>query len=185
MPVVPDGTIRVVLPAEGTAPAPPFNPRRTVGQSTAPQGGWTLMPDGRTALYGLPGARALIGIECEGRSEGAPQLIVTRYAEAERGAEAVFAFQGNGRILRVPMRAVQLKKNESAWRGTVPAQDERVQVFLGTGQIAATLPGAGRLVGPALGAARAGIDACRSAAGAPAQTLPKRPSNPATSPAAR
>lgn len=184
VPVVPSGTIRMVLPAEGSAPAPAFNPRRTVGQSSDPQGGWTLLADGRTALYGLPGARALIAIECEGRSEGTPQLIVTRYAPAERGAEAVFAIQGNRRILRVPMRAVSLKKGESAWRGSVPVADERVQVFLGEGQIAATLPGAGRLVGPSMGAARAGIDACIAAGSAP-QTLPNRASNPAKSPAAR
>ena len=183
-PVVPDGSVRVVLPAEGSTPAPEFNPRRTVGQSGNPQGAWTLLTDGRTALYGLPGAKALMAVECEGRFEGTPRLIVTRYAEAERGAEAVFAIQGNGRILRVPMRAVMLRKGESAWRGTVPIADERVQVFLGAGQIAATLPGAGRLVSPAMGNARAGIDTCRTA-GKDAQTLPNRPSNPATSPAAR
>lgn len=183
-PVVPDGSVRVVLPAEGTSPAPEFNPRRTVGQSGNPQGAWTLLADGRTALYGLPGAKAQMAVECEGRFEGTPRLIVTRYAEAERGAEAVFAIQGNRRILRVPMRAVMLRKGESAWRGTVPVADERVEVFLGTGEIAATLPGAGRLVSPALGAARAGIDKCR-AAGTDPQTLPNRASNPATSPAAR
>jgi len=187
-PVVPTGSVRVVLPAEGSSPAPDFNPRRTVGQSGNPQGAWTLLVDGRTALYGLPGARALMAVECEGRFEGTPRLIVTRYAEAERGAEAVFAIQGNRRILRVPMRAVMLRDRdgggESAWRGTVLIADERVQVFLGTGEIAATLPGAGRLVSPAMGDARAGIDKCR-AAGTDPQTLPNRPSNPATSPAAR
>ena len=184
-PVVPAGTIRMVLPAEGSAPAPAFNPRRTVGQSGSPQGAWTLLADGRTALYGLPGAKALMAVECEGRFEGTPQLIVTRYAEAERGAEAVFAIQGNRRILRVPMRAVMLRKGESAWRGTVPVADERVEVFLGEGEIAATLPGNGRLVSPAMGAARAGIDLCREAAETPSQTLPNRASNPLTSPAAR
>lgn len=187
-PVVPTGSVRVVLPAEGSSPAPDFNPRRTVGQSGNPQGAWSLLADGRTALYGLPGARALMAVECEGRFEGTPQLIVTRYAQAERGAEAVFAIQGNRRILRVPMRAVMLRDRdgggESAWRGTVPIADERVEVFLGTGEIAATLPGAGRLVSPAMGDARAGIDKCR-AAGIDPQTLPNRPSNPATSPAAR
>ena len=187
--MVPDGGVRVVLPAEGSAPAPEFNPRRTVGQSGNPQGAWTLLADGRTALYGLPGARALMAVECEGRFEGTPRLIVTRYAEAERGAEAVFALQGNRRILRLPMRAVMLRKGESAWRGTVPIADERVEVFLGAGEIAATLPGAGRLVSPAMGDARAGIDKCRASSGVPGgtetQTLPNRASNPSTSPAAR
>ena len=183
-PVVPDGSVRVVLPADGATPAPEFNPRRTVGQSGNPQGTWTLLADGRTALYGLPGAKALMAVECEGRFEGTPRLIVTRYAEAERGAEAVFAIQGTRRILRVPMRAMMLRKGESAWRGTVPIADERVQVFLGEGEIAATLPGAGRLVSPAMGNARAGIDTCRTA-GTETQTLPNRASNPATSPAAR
>lgn len=189
-PTVPTGSVRVTLPAEGTAPAPAFDPRRTVGASGNPQGFWTLLADGRTALHGLPGAKALMAVQCEGRSEGTPQLIVTRYAPAERGAEAVFAIQGNRRILRVPVRAVQLREGKSAWRGTVPASDDRVEVFLGEGEIAATLPGGGRLVSPAMGAARAGIDACRAAAEGsvglgPAQTFPNRASNPATSPAAR
>ena len=184
-PVVPTGSVRVTLPAEGSAPAPAFDPRRTVGAGGEAQGSWTLLADGRTALYGLPGAKALVAVECGGRSEGTPRLIVTRYAPAQRGAEAVFAIQGNRYILRVPVRAVMLKQGESAWRGTVPALDERTQVFLGEGEIAATLPGGGRLVMPALGEARGGIDLCRQAARSPAQTFPNRASNPATSPPAR
>ena len=184
-PVVPTGSVRVTLPAEGSAPAPAFDPRRTVGAGGEAQGNWTLLADGRTALYGLPGTKALVAVECEGRSEGTPQLIVTRYARATRGAEAVFAIQGNRYILRVPVRAVRLRAGESAWRGTVPAADERTQVFLGEGEIAATLPGGGRLVMPALGDARGGIELCRASTRADAQTLPNRASNPATSPAAR
>ncbi|MET0252402.1 MAG: hypothetical protein ABW203_09525, partial [Novosphingobium sp.] len=141
----------------------PFDPRRTTGFGSIQPGAWTTLPGERTAVFGEPGARALLALACEGLASGAPRLIVTRYAPAERGAEALFAIQGNRRIVRLPVRAVGLRAGVRAWRGAFSPGDEQADVFLGEA-MAATVPGGGRLALPAMGAARAVVDDCRAAA---------------------
>ena len=158
-PVVPEASVRIPLNAvHVAAPAPSGSP------SPASPPTWITVPGERTVLFGTPGAQALLSIACEGVGSGSPQLIVTRFAPAEPGAEALFAIQGNRRILRLPVRAVELRRDEQAWRGALYAGDERAEVFLGT-EIAATVPGGGRLAMPAMGETHKVIDECRHAAG--------------------
>lgn len=161
-PVVPLDAVRVPLAPAGAAAASSLDPRRTTGFAALQAGGWTTLPGERTAVFGEPGAPALLALACEGLASGSPRLIVTRFAPAERGAEALFAIQGNRRILRLPVRSVGLRGGVRAWRGALYAGDERIDVFLGSG-IAATVPGGGRLALPPMGEARAIIDECRAA----------------------
>jgi hypothetical protein len=161
-PVVPLDPVRVALAQAGAA-EPPLDPRGTTGFAAVQPGAWTTLPGERTAVFGEGGQRALLSLACEGLASGSPRLIVTRYAPAERGAEALFAIQGNRRILRLPVRAVGLRAGVRAWRGALVPGDERADVFLGEA-IAATVPGGGRLTLPAMGEARAVIDECRAAA---------------------
>ncbi|HUQ13134.1 MAG TPA: hypothetical protein VM055_02555 [Novosphingobium sp.] len=197
-PVVPADAVRVPLARAAVPEAAAIDPRRTTVLAANSAGAWAYDPKRDTALFGEPGRQALVAVACVGRAEGSPRIVVTRYFPAERGAEAILAIQSTKRILRLPVHAVALRRRESAWRGGIDASDERAQVFVDGSQIAATLPGGGRLTLPPLGAAAAGIEACRASpeaapalivAPAPAhsgaQTLPNAASNPAMSPAAR
>jgi hypothetical protein len=167
-PVVPLDAVRIPLAQTAAQPASTLDPRRTTGFASVQPGAWTTLPGERTAVFGEPGAPALLSLACEGLASGSPRLIVTRYAPAEPGAEALFAIQGNRRILRLPVRAVGLRGGVRAWRGALDGADERSDVFLGEA-MAVTVPGGGRLALPAMGAARAVVEQCREAAagGAP------------------
>jgi hypothetical protein len=170
-PIVPADAPRAPLVRTPEPEAAMIDPRGTTGLSANSAGSWIYRPGRLTALFGEPGQKALVAISCVGRGAGSPQLVVTRYFPADPGAEAIFAIQSTKRILRLPVHAVRLRQRDTAWRGALPAGDERVEVFVDGSQMAATLPGGGRLTLPPLGEARAGIDACREAA----STSPQQP----------
>jgi hypothetical protein len=146
---------------------------------------WTHSPSARAAWYGPPDAPVLLGIACERVGSPDARLVVVRYAPADKNAEALFAVQGSKGILRLPVSAVKVGDEGYAWRGTLPAADPRLSVWLGTG-LKATVPGGGQLLLPPMGEAATIISQCMAAGvPPPAQSLPNLPSNPAVSPAAR
>jgi hypothetical protein len=169
-------SVRIPLGAASAAPAP-----ATRSSHAAVPAAWTFSPAARLASYGPPDAPALLAVSCEGS-----ELVIVRYAAADKGAEALFAIQGSKGILRLPVSAVKIGAQGYVWRGILDAADPRAEVLLGSG-LKATVPGGGELDLPPLGGAGAVVSGCRSTAGrqASAQTLPNLASNPATSPAAR
>ena len=95
-------------------------------------------------IYGIPGEAPLLALGC-GDMGDHPSILITRYAPADEGAEAVAAFIGNGHVARIPVYATDID-NGSFWRTEISAFSEELEVLTGTRELAVTIPGGGRLV---------------------------------------
>lgn len=138
--------VRVALPAAEPAP------------STAHPAGiepaWISTPDAAFARYGFAGEAALLSLECR-----AGALVITRNVAAPIGAEALFALQGRGVILRLPVDATAVPGQRGfVWQGAIAADDPRLALFAGA--FSGTLPGGGHIVVPASDAPRAVVERC-------------------------
>ena len=127
--------VRVAMPADQPAPAPdrPENAK----------GAWISAPDGSFARFGYPGETPLLSLAC---SKGT--LVVTRGVAAPIGAAALFALQGSGYILRLPVDATAVPGQPGyIWQGSIAPDDRRLTLF--KGKFVGTLPGGGHIDVPA------------------------------------
>ena len=125
--------VRVAMQAD--SPAPPA----TRGEDA--KGAWAATPD--AARFGYPGEAPLLSLECR---QGA--LVVTRNVAAPIGAAALFALQGSGYILRLPVDATAVPGRRGyVWQGAIPADDRRLTLF--KARFVGTLPGGGHIEVPA------------------------------------
>lgn len=140
----PVDAVRVAIPA-------PASPGAVRPPGAMPA--WTASP--AAAAFGYPGEPPLLLVACR-----SGQLLVTRGAPADRGAQALFALIGNGQVVRLPVDAVRLPGQPyPVWQGTLAAADPSAAVFAGAA-IEATLPGAGRIEVPGGPIPRAVIADC-------------------------
>lgn len=102
---------------------------------------WTVAPDGRAVDFGTPGEPPLISLACR-LGENPPELRIMRHAPARPGQKAMFPVIGNGMISRFKLD-VRLNDGEWRWEGSLPAEHRLFDVFSGTRDLEATLPGAG------------------------------------------
>jgi len=131
----PVDAVRVAMPAEAAVPAP------MRGEDA--KGAWVSAPDSPSAGYGYPGEAPLLSLECR-----AGQLVVMRNVAAPIGAEALFALQGSGIILRLPVDATAVAGQRGyVWQGTIAADDRRLALF--KARFVGTLPGGGHIEVPA------------------------------------
>lgn len=125
--------VRVAMPVDSAAPP-------TMRAPDA-KGAWAATPD--AARFGYPGEAPLLSLECHQGS-----LVVTRNVAAPIGAAALFALQGSGYILRLPVDATaQPGQRGYVWQGTIPADDKRLTLF--KAKFVGTLPGGGHIEVPA------------------------------------
>ena len=122
------------LPAAIQPPAPSLETEGAV---------WTVNEDGQSIHFGKPNEEPLMSLACR-LKENPPRLAVIRHAPARPGQEALFPVIGNGMRSRFLVDAA-LRDGEWRWEGTLPADDSKLDVFTGTREIRATLPGAGTL----------------------------------------
>jgi hypothetical protein len=133
---VPLDAVRVAMPVNSGGAGVPERPKDA-------KGSWVATPDGSGARYGYAGETALLSLECHSGS-----LVVTRNAAAPIGASALFALQGSGYILRLPVDATALPGQSGyVWRGAIAADDLRLKLF--KARFAGTLPGGGHIEVPA------------------------------------
>lgn len=111
-------------------------------------------------IYGEPGEAPLMSIECV-RTESAPQLLITRHAAADEGAQAFMALIGNGHVARVPVDAT-LVDGQSVWQGTFDPRDPKIEVLTGRRSLTATVPGAGIVRLNSSARPMALVEACRA-----------------------
>ena len=141
--------VRVAMPMDSGAPAPV--------RAEDAKGAWVSAPDG-SARFGYAGEAPLLRLECR---RGA--LVVTRNVAAPIGAAALFALQGSGYILRLPVDATAVPGQRGyIWQGAIAADDKRLTLF--KAKFAGTLPGGGHIEVPASDVPGALIKRC---AGAP------------------
>ncbi|KLE34992.1 hypothetical protein [Aurantiacibacter luteus] len=118
---------------EGTAePAPDTSMAR-----------WRVASDGQGIDFGNAGAAPWLSLEC--KLDASPtELVIVRHAETFPGQSALFPFVGNGMISRFLADAA-LHDGEWRWEARLPSDDPMTEVFEGTRDIDATLPGHGML----------------------------------------
>lgn len=104
---------------------------------------WQVASGGQALNYGNPGGKVLLTIACDPAATP-PRLTVIRHAPALPGQSALFPVIGNGMRSRFPVDAA-LADNEWRWQVTLPAEDPQWDVFTGSRQLLATLPGGGML----------------------------------------
>jgi hypothetical protein len=156
----PLGTVRVVMPASEQMPGPP---------AAGAQSTWAASPDARTARFGFAGQSPLLSLECR-----AGVLIVTRHIAAEIGAQALFALQGGGLIVRLPVDATSVPGMRGyLWQGTLAANDPGAAIF--STNFSGTLPGGGRIEVSGGDIPRALIERCKVTPRAASQTNPGAP----------
>jgi hypothetical protein len=134
-------------------PAEPAQPQRIELASAAPdvmtqspdtsEAFWSVDEDGQSIDFGNAGELPLMSLACQ-LDDDPPQLAIIRHAAARPGLTALFPVIGNGMRSRFLVDA-KLSEGEWRWEGTLPANDPMLDVFTGTRDITATLPGRGML----------------------------------------
>ncbi|MEO0032743.1 MAG: hypothetical protein RIS94_2501 [Pseudomonadota bacterium] len=120
--------VRVGLPASEAMPGAPDKDAKAA---------WA--GNGDVARFGFPGQGPLLSVECR-----SGVLLVTRHIPAEIGAQALFALQGGGHILRLPVDATSVPGLRGyIWQGSLPANDQGAAVF--GSAFRGTLPGGGMI----------------------------------------
>lgn len=138
--------VRVVMPAGEAA--------QKTARPAGVEPGWVSSPDAAFARFGYPGEPALLSLECR-----AATLVITRNVAAAVGAEALFALQGSGLILRLAVDATTVPGQRGyVWQGSIAANDPRAALMEGT--FSGTLPGGGHIEVPASDAPGAVIKRC-------------------------
>lgn len=108
---------------------------------------WSVSDNGQAVAFGKPGAPPLLTLECR-LKENPAQLAIVRHVPSRPGLSALFPVIGNGTISRFSLDA-KLSGSEWRWEGALPASDPLNDVFTGTRELEATLPGGGSLlIGP-------------------------------------
>jgi hypothetical protein len=106
--------------------------------------GWTVSADQQAIALARPGAGPFLTLACDLR-EAPAALTIIRHVPARPGQKALFPVIGNGKISRFKVDAA-LSDGEWRWEGVLPASDPKLEVFAGTADLEATLPGGGTLL---------------------------------------
>ncbi len=128
---------------ELTEPRPAL-PQVMMESPDTSEGYWSVAPNGHAIRFGDAGEPPLLTLDCILREGAEPQMEIIRHAPASPGLTAIFPIIGNGVRSRFMADAV-LDEGEWRWEASEPADDGKLEVFTGTRQILATLPGRGML----------------------------------------
>ncbi len=109
--------------------------------------GWTVAANGQAILFSDPGADPWLTLACD-LSEDPARFTIIRHAAALPGQSALFPFVGNGmrsRFLADATLGQTEDGGEWRWEAVLPVDDPQLDVFAGTRDLTATLPGRGML----------------------------------------
>ncbi|MCW1382497.1 hypothetical protein OLX02_06650 [Novosphingobium sp. KCTC 2891] len=137
--------VRLSMPQSEALPGAPVENARA---------GWT--GNGDEARFGYAGETPLLTLACR-----SGVVLVTRHSPAEVGAQALFALQGSGHILRLPVDATSVPGQRGyLWQGSLNPDDPGAAVFQGA--FNGTLPGGGMIKVVASDAARDVLRRCKA-----------------------
>lgn len=135
---LPQGTVqRVELAETGQRPAM-ADPSPDTSAA-----GWRVAEDGQAIHFGNMGEPPLLTLACDLAADPT-EFVIIRHARAYPGQSALFPVLGNGISSRFLVDA-KLADGEWNWEARLPPEDPQLEVFLGTRDITATLPGRGML----------------------------------------
>ena len=106
--------------------------------------GWAMSRTEGRIIYGKPGDTPLVALECTGKP-GAAMIRMTRFAAADREAQALAALVGNRMVARIPVDAVPSGR-AWIWQGSISADNAGLDALLDPVSIELTVPGAGTTV---------------------------------------
>lgn len=122
--------VRLSMPQSEGLPAP---------RADKAKAAWNAAPDGASAMFGYAGEGPLLTVACR-----SGVLMITRHSPAEVGAQALFALQGAGRIVRLPVDATAIPGQRGYfWQGSLNPGDPGAAVFQSA--FNGTLPGGGMI----------------------------------------
>lgn len=105
---------------------------------------WRVDANGNTIRFGTTEDAPMLSLACD--LSARPQAItLIRHVPSKPGQSALFPVIGNGRISRF-LADAKLNEGEWRWEATLTAADEQLDVFAGSRDVEATLPGGGTLV---------------------------------------
>lgn len=108
---------------------------------------WSVDDNGKALHFGDEGQPPHLSLDCL-LDDGPAKLAIIRHAPALPGEEALFPIYGNGMRSRFLADAALHQAGETSewrWEAILPADDPQLDVFLGTRDLTATLPGKGML----------------------------------------
>lgn len=105
---------------------------------------WTVAENGQAIRFGNEGEPPFLTLACELGDDAPPEFRIIRHAEAYPGQSALFPFVGNGMTRRFLADTV-LVDGEWRWEARLPASNTQLEIFEGTREMYATLPGRGTL----------------------------------------
>lgn len=108
---------------------------------------WSVAPGEQAIDFGNENASPLLTLECDLDTDPI-ELVIIRHADAFPGQSALFPFIGNGMRSRFLADAVlheSANGREWRWETRLPASDPQFDVFEGSRDFTATLPGHGML----------------------------------------
>jgi len=129
---------RFSLDAARHTPIEPLPSPDTKGAS------WSVSASGQAIDFGHGADRPMLTLECAVRANP-PRIHIIRHVAARPNEKALFPVIGNGTISRFKVDAT-LADGEWRWEGQLPASDSLLDVFTGTRELEATLPGGGSLL---------------------------------------
>lgn len=129
---------RVSLDAARRTPVAPLPSPDTKGAS------WSVSASGQAIDFGQQGGKPMLTLECAVRADP-PRIRIIRHVAARPNEKALFPVIGNGTISRFKVDAT-LAGGEWRWEGELPASDSLLDVFTGSRELEATLPGGGSLL---------------------------------------
>ncbi|MBO9518813.1 MAG: hypothetical protein J7493_12165 [Porphyrobacter sp.] len=132
----PEGAKRISL---DTARQQPSEPLPSPDLKDA---GWTVSENGQAISFGRSGA-PMLSLVCNLKATPA-RLTVIRHVGTRPGEKALFPVIGNGTISRFKADAT-LHQGEWRWEAALEASDPQLDVFTGTHELEATVPGGGTL----------------------------------------
>ncbi|MFA6219458.1 MAG: hypothetical protein WC692_06730 [Erythrobacter sp.] len=127
---------RIVSRTQG--PSEPIDSPDTTGAI------WAAATRPDRLLYGKPGERPLLAIECIDKA-GTPRIAYTRFAAADPRAKAMLALIGNANVARFRIDAVE-SNGRWTWQGSVDAREPALDALTGDREVEATVPGAGSVI---------------------------------------
>jgi len=148
-------TILALLTACGQASEPTPETQRIALDDTGPREAraypspdtaesfWTVAESGQAIRFGDSGEDPWLTLECD-LEETPIGFTIIRHAEALPGQSALFPFVGNGMRSRF-LTDARLSDGEWRWETKLPVNDPQLDVFAGTRDLTATLPGRGML----------------------------------------
>ncbi|WAT17783.1 hypothetical protein OZN62_12835 [Aurantiacibacter sp. MUD11] len=104
---------------------------------------WSVAGDGQAIAFGYVEEEPFLTLACEVEADP-PEMVIIRHATALPGQGALFPVLGNGMSSRFLVDAT-LGEGGWHWEARLPAEDPQLEVFEGTRDLIATLPGRGTL----------------------------------------